>query len=95
MLFLCSNFSPSPRGKGRIAGQVGLDIVAQFASTLGPFIQIPYRELLVEMSPALASRSLTSNSCLSSESPIVGVTFQPSIIIFVTPHNILFLARSA
>ena len=27
--------------KGRIAGQVSLDIVAQFASALGPLIQIP------------------------------------------------------
>ena len=35
--------------KGRIAGLVGLEIVAQFASTLGPFIQIPYRELFCEV----------------------------------------------
>ena len=80
MLFLCSSFSPSPRGEGayRWPSSSG---VAQFASTLGPLIQIPYSELL--------------GSRLSSESPIVGVTFQPSIIIFVTPHNILFLDKSA
>ena len=35
--------------KGRIAGLVGLEIVAQFASTLGPLIQIPYRELFCEV----------------------------------------------
>ena len=81
--------------KGRFAGQVGLDMVAPFYSPLH-WVQIPYHELLGEVPPALSiAVSHEVLSFQSSESPIVGVTFQPSIIIFVTPHNILFLAKSA